>query len=115
MGQNVRALGGNLLHLCKVGLHRGQRIAIEIIKDAVVQILRTEVDLVVLAGVLAVQVMGRTDPVIVVLGLILAQAVPLDAAEDVYLTLVLCLEFCMVALYWAVRLGLMQYSRSRCV
>ena len=94
VGQNVRSLGGNLLHLCKVGLHRGQRVTVEIIKDAVVQILRAEVDLVVLAGVLAVQVMGRTDPVIVVLGLVLAQAVPLDAAEDVHLALIFCLELC---------------------
>ena len=103
MGQNVRSLGGNLLHLCKVGLHRGQRVTVEIIKDAVVQILRAEVDLVVLAGVLAVQVMPSLSR---------SHSMPHRIST---LPLYSALSFAMVALYWAVRLGLMQYSRSRCV
>ena len=94
VGQNVRALGGHLLHLGKVSFHCGQRIAAEIVENAVVQILRAEVDLVILAGVLAVQMVRRTDPVIVAFGLILAQRVPLDAAEDIHLALVLGLELC---------------------
>ncbi len=67
-------------------------VAVEVVVDAVVEILGTEVDLVVFAGVLAVEVVRRADPVVVAGALVLAQQVPFDAAEDVHLALVLGLE-----------------------
>ena len=54
VSQDVRAFGRHLCHLGKVGLDCGQRVAVEVIEDAVVQVLRAEVDLVIPAGVLAV-------------------------------------------------------------
>ena len=92
VGEDVGAHGRHLLHLGEVCLHSGQRVAVEVVVDAVVEILGTEVDLVVFAGVLAVEVVRRTDPVVVAGALVLAQQVPLDAAEDVHLALVLGLE-----------------------
>ena len=92
VGQNVGTHGSHLLHLGEVCLHSGQRVAVEVVVDAVVEILGTEVDLVVLAGVLAVEVVRRADPVVVAGALVLTQQIPLDAAEDVHLALVLGLE-----------------------
>ena len=92
VGQNIRLEGGHLFHLGKVGFHSGQRVGVEVVVDAVPQILRAEVDLVILAGVLAVQVVCTADPVIVAGALVLAEDVPLDAAQDVHLALVLGLE-----------------------
>ena len=92
VGEDVGAHGRHLLHLGEVCFHSGQRVAVEVVVDAVVEILGTEVDLVVFAGVLAVEVVRRTDPVVVAGALVLAQQVPLDAAEDVHLALVLGLE-----------------------
>ena len=92
VGEDVGAHGRHLLHLSEVCFHSGQRVAVEVVVDAVVEILGTEVDLVVFAGVLAVEVVRRTDPVVVAGALVLAQQVPLDAAEDVHLALVLGLE-----------------------
>ena len=92
VGEDVGTHGRHLLHLGKVGLHSGQRVAVEVVVDAVVQVLRAEIDLVILAGVLAVEVVRRADPVVVAGALVLAQQVPLDAAEDVHLALVLGLE-----------------------
>ena len=94
MGQNVRLEGGHLFHLGKVGFHGGQRVGIKVIVDAVPQVLRAEVDLVVLAGVLAVQMVCAADPVIVAGALILAQNIPLNAAQDIHLALILGLELC---------------------
>ena len=54
MGQNIRLEGSHLFHLGKVGFHSGKGVCVKIIVDAVPQVLRTEVDLVILAGVLAV-------------------------------------------------------------
>ena len=92
VGEDVGAHGRHLLHLGEVCLHSGQRVAVEVVVDAVVEILGTEVDLVVFAGVLAVEVVRRADPVVVAGALVLAQQVPLNAAEDVHLALVLGLE-----------------------
>ena len=92
VGEDVGAHGRHLLHLGEVCFHSGQRVAVEVVVDAVVEVLGTEVDLVVFAGVLAVEVVRRTDPVVVAGALVLAQQVPLDAAEDVHLALVLGLE-----------------------
>ena len=92
MGEDVGLEGRNLLHLSKVGFHGRQCIALKIVVDAVPQILGAEVDLVILAGLFAVDVVCAADPVIVSLVLILAQQIPLDAAEDVHLALVLRLE-----------------------
>ena len=92
VGEDVGAHGRHLFHLGEVCFHSGQRVAVEVVVDAVVEILGTEVDLVVFAGVLAVEVVRRTDPVVVAGALVLAQQVPLDAAEDVHLALVLGLE-----------------------
>ena len=92
VGEDVGAHGRHLLHLGEVCFHSGQRVAVEVVVDAVVEILGTEVDLVVFAGVLAVEVVRRTDPVVVAGALVLTQQVPLDAAEDVHLALVLGLE-----------------------
>ena len=92
VGEDVGAHGRHLLHLGEVCFHSGQRIAVEVVVDAVVEVLGTEVDLVVFAGVLAVEVVRRTDPVVVAGALVLTQQIPLDAAEDVHLALVLGLE-----------------------
>ena len=54
VGQNIRLEGSHLFHLGKVGFHSGKGVCVKIIVDAVPQVLRTEVDLVILAGVLAV-------------------------------------------------------------
>ena len=92
MSQNVRLFGGDLLHLGKIGFHRCQRIAVKIVADAVPQILGAEIDLVVFAGIFAVQVVCAADPVIKALGRALAQQVPLDAAQDVHLAPVLVFQ-----------------------
>ncbi len=68
MSQNVRLLGGDLLHLGKVGFYRCQRVTVKIVVDAVPQILRAEIDLVVFAGIFAVQMVRAADPVIEALG-----------------------------------------------
>ena len=92
MGQDVRLHGRHLFHLGKVGFHSGQRVAVKIIVNTVVQVLRAEVDLIILARVLAVQVVRAADPVIIAGALVLAEDVPLDAAEDIHLALILGLE-----------------------
>ena len=92
VGQNIRLEGSHLFHLGKVGFHSGKGVCVKIIVDAVPQVLRAEIDLVILAGVLAVQVVCAADPVIVAGALILAQDIPLDAAQDIHLALVLGLE-----------------------
>src|SRR5699024_645076 len=56
------------------------------------QVLLAEVDLVGFAGVRPVQVMHAADPVVVSHPLVVRELVPLDAAEDVHLALVLGLE-----------------------
>ena len=48
MGQNIRLEGGHLFHLGKVGFHSGQRVGVEVVVDAVPQVLRAEIDLVIL-------------------------------------------------------------------
>lgn len=92
MSQNVRLFGGDLLHLGKIGFHRCQRVAVKIVVDAVPQILGAEIDLVVFAGIFAVQVVCAADPVIKALGRALAQQVPLDAAQDIHLAPVLVFQ-----------------------
>ena len=94
MGQDIRLEGGHLFHLGKVGFHRGKGVCVKVIVDAVPQVLRTEVDLIILAGVLAVQVVCAADPVIVAGALVLAEDVPLDAAQDIHLAPVFGLELC---------------------
>lgn len=92
MSQNVRLFGGDLLHLGKIGFHRCQRVAVKIVVDAVPQILGAEIDLVVFAGIFAVQVVCAADPVIKALGRALAQQIPLDAAQDIHLAPVLVFQ-----------------------
>ena len=92
MSQNVRLFGGDFLHLGKIGLHCCQRVTVKIVIDAVPQILGAEIDLVVFAGIFAVQMVRAADPVIKAFGRALAQQVPLDAAQDVHLAPVLVFQ-----------------------
>ena len=92
VGEDVGLEGRYLLHLGKVRLDSSQRVAVKVVVDAVVQVLRAEIDLVILTGVFAVEVVRRANPVIVAGALVLAEDVPLDAAEDIHLALILGLE-----------------------
>src|SRR5699024_9866088 len=84
--------GGHFGHRAEIRLRRGQAVPAEIVGDAGREVLLAEVDLVVFAGVRAVQVMHAADPVVVPGPLVVRELIPLDAAEDIHLALVLGLQ-----------------------
>ena len=92
MPQNGGLFGGQRRHIGKVRLHGGQTVPVKIIPDAGGQIALPPVDFIVFAGFGAAQIMGAADPVIVSGGVVVAEQIPLDAAQNVQLAGVALLQ-----------------------
>ena len=90
-----------LRHLChagKVSLCHCQTVAAEFHIHAGVQVALTPVDLVVFAGHRAAQVMHTADPVIVAVGFLIRELIPLNAAQHIHLARILGLQAVDLAL-----------------
>ena len=92
MAQDRGLLLGNLGHIGKIGLDHGQRIAVKIIVNAGAQILLAPVDLIILAGLGAADIVGAADPVVVLGRVVIAVKVPLQTAQNIHFARVALLE-----------------------
>ena len=86
MSQNGGLFLGNLGNVGKVFLRHRQAVAVKIIVDAGAQVLLAPVDLIIFPGFGSLHIVAAADPVIVAGGVIIAEQIPLQPAQDIHLT-----------------------------
>ena len=85
MTQDGGLFGGNCGYVGKIRFHHSKAVAVKVVLDAGSQVRFAPVNLVIFAGLGALDIMGAADPVIIGSRVVIAVQIPFQAAQNVQL------------------------------